>query len=306
MPEEHSGGKPADFFVGLVDFFAILLPGAILTFWVYVCVKHTGGNLAKALPTEGEKNWVTLAAFAVAAYVAGHLLYAIGSLCLDPLYDWWKDNYPPAEWDKLKQKAAKEQSDFKMMETYLRVWSAGATAELERLEADQKFFRGLILGLLFAWPSFLWIWGGAKWAWWGLGLLLVPLLEPLLLKKSGKQKSDKEKPDKEKSDKETLELWGLWIVLIGCVLWFGWFAVMPPTAVPGVPLAQGAAQKSAPETADIPASKVASLLGLGLALSVVRFGQQRQKYSKFVYRAYLVLKLEGPPRTCPPFTEEPV
>ena len=297
MSEEHSAGKPADFFVGLVDFFAILLPGAILIFWVFICVKHTGRNLANVLPTEGEKNWLTLAAFAVAAYVVGHLLYAIGSLCLDPLYDWWKDNYPPQEWNELKKKAAKEQSDFKMMETYLRVWSAGATAEMERLEADQKFFRGLILGLLFAWPSFLWIWGGHKWAWWGLALLLVPLLERLLLKKS-----EKERPNA----KEIFELWGLWIVLIGCLLWFCLFAVIPPTAGPAVPSAQLSAQKSAPGSDEIPASTVACLLGLGLGLSVARFGQQRQKYTKFVYRAYLVLKLEAPPRTGPPVTEERV
>ena len=300
MSEEHSSGKPVDFFVGLVDFFAILLPGAILTFWVYVCLKCTWRDLADVLPTEGEKKWVTLAAFAVVAYIVGHLLYAIGSLCLDPLYDWWKDNYPPEEWNELKRKAAKEQSDFKMMETYLRVWSAGATAEMERLEADQKFFRGVILGLLFAWPSFLGIWGGRKWAWWGLTLLLVPLLAPLLFKKSDNDKSH------ETTNEKTFEFWGLWIVLIGCLLWFCLFAVIPPTTEADMPCAHLAAQKSSPGTAEIPASTVACLLGGGLALSVARFGQLRQKYTKFVYRAYLVLKLEAPPRTRLPVTEERV
>jgi hypothetical protein len=35
MAEGHGDGKPADFFVGLVDFFGVVLPGGILTFWIY-------------------------------------------------------------------------------------------------------------------------------------------------------------------------------------------------------------------------------------------------------------------------------
>lgn len=38
---------------------------------------------------------------------------------------------------------------------------------------------------------------------------------------------------------------------------------------------------------------VAGFLGFGLLLSAVRFGQQRVKYTKFVYCAYLALKKDA-------------
>jgi hypothetical protein len=115
MPEEHSSGKPADFFVGLVDFFAILLPGAILTFWLYKCLEHRGGSLLGFLPDLPE-GWVTFAASAISAYVLGHLLFVIGSLCVDPVYDWWKDSLGPK---KRKELQAKVNADLEEASVYL-------------------------------------------------------------------------------------------------------------------------------------------------------------------------------------------
>jgi hypothetical protein len=45
MAEGAPGGKPADFFIGLVDFFAILLPGAMFAFVLYKCVERWDATL---------------------------------------------------------------------------------------------------------------------------------------------------------------------------------------------------------------------------------------------------------------------
>ncbi len=49
-----------------------------------------------------------------------------------------------------------------------------------------------------------------------------------------------------------------------------------------------------------------AVLFFGLALSLVRFVQQRLKYTKFVYRAYMVLtELRGPSATSAPVQGHP-
>ena len=79
--------KPGDFFVGIVDFFSILLPGAFLAVTVRV-FEHDKWlcKLAEALksPTYNtNEKWV---AFALASYVLGHLVFH-GSAWLDYTYD---------------------------------------------------------------------------------------------------------------------------------------------------------------------------------------------------------------------------
>jgi hypothetical protein len=79
---EGAGGKPADFFVGLVDFFAILLPGAMLAFVLDKRVELSDLSFPRLAFPEG---WTAFAAFALVAYVLGHFVFVVGSLCFDPL-----------------------------------------------------------------------------------------------------------------------------------------------------------------------------------------------------------------------------
>jgi hypothetical protein len=66
--------KPADFFIGVVDFFAILMPGVI-----------AAGLLGTQLGLVPEhRDAIFWVAIFVSGYVLGHLLHAVGSL-LDPL-----------------------------------------------------------------------------------------------------------------------------------------------------------------------------------------------------------------------------
>jgi hypothetical protein len=71
------------FFIGLMDFFSILLPGALLTHLLMgevgpVVLGDRYGTLA------GSQAW---AAFLFASYLFGHLVFLLGSW-LDEFYDW--------------------------------------------------------------------------------------------------------------------------------------------------------------------------------------------------------------------------
>jgi len=72
--------EPQKFFIGVIDFFSILLPGAVLTY--LLMVTHPGIFWARCpLGTEG---WVV---FWFSSYVLGHFLFLIGSCLDDYLYD---------------------------------------------------------------------------------------------------------------------------------------------------------------------------------------------------------------------------
>jgi hypothetical protein len=74
---------PQKLFIGLMDFFSILLPGALLTYLLMdeagtVVLGDSYGKLA------GAEAW---AAFLFASYLFGYLVFLFGSW-LDELYDW--------------------------------------------------------------------------------------------------------------------------------------------------------------------------------------------------------------------------
>lgn len=74
---------PQKIFIGLMDFFSILLPGALLT-WLLMdeVAQAVLGNRYTQLA--GAQAW---AAFLFASYLFGHLIFLIGSW-LDEFYDW--------------------------------------------------------------------------------------------------------------------------------------------------------------------------------------------------------------------------
>jgi ADP-ribose pyrophosphatase YjhB (NUDIX family) len=149
--------KPSDVFVGVIDFFAVLLPGAII---VALAAPHLppfvlGPDGIVPNPT-GSERWV---AFIVAAYAAGHILFFVGSALDSTLYDplrrWAirpekdlafmeaskiKDSFLPAFNDKVV-------NVFQWSKARLRLTAPEALMEVERFEADSKFFRGLLVAL---------------------------------------------------------------------------------------------------------------------------------------------------------------
>lgn len=79
--------KPADFYVGVVDIFSILLPGAVVTWTAWLWFDDPK-LLAKLRLEDGTAAWV---AFVLASYAAGHLVFMLASLVVDASFDKFRD-----------------------------------------------------------------------------------------------------------------------------------------------------------------------------------------------------------------------
>src|SRR6516164_7542581 len=74
--------EPQKFFIGLMDFFSILLPGALLT---YVLMgEATGLTVLGFEKLDRADSW---AIFLFVSYLLGHIVFLVGSW-LDDFYDW--------------------------------------------------------------------------------------------------------------------------------------------------------------------------------------------------------------------------
>ena len=175
--------EPQKFYVGLIDFFSILLPGAVFTY----LVKDTAGPLVLGngyCQLQGTEAWII---FLFASYLLGHFLFLVGSLLDDVAYDPVRkltdkvqitrlingEALAPKPLRLLAQLCFKRQADaaltriLPIKERYLKgieatgavnafQWSKArlalkhpeALAIVNRFEADSKFFRSLIPVLL--------------------------------------------------------------------------------------------------------------------------------------------------------------
>lgn len=189
--------EPQKFFIGLIDFFSIILPGAVL---IYLANDNWPGQLLSLSESE---SWVV---FLVAAYLVGQCLDTLGAFILDA---WFYQimNWRQPAFSRLAEGKEKSELGYKkylptiglhfnfeilrqarrLMESYLdlnRLSSAFSTfqwararliaspsdvlSEFHRLEAMSKFFRSLTIGaaiypflLLLLWLS-LWHWRGER------------------------------------------------------------------------------------------------------------------------------------------------
>lgn len=134
--------KPGDFFVGIIDFFGILVPGTVLLFL------H-GNLLTRYLTLPGASDstvrWVV---FAVGSYVLGHFLMA-ASVALNRLHGFYRAETKDPFYNEVKDKIAvpmkeKKRGDvFYRAFAYVRLKSPSALAEIERQMAEYKMFRSL-------------------------------------------------------------------------------------------------------------------------------------------------------------------
>jgi ADP-ribose pyrophosphatase YjhB (NUDIX family) len=170
--------EPQKLFIGLMDFFSILLPGALLTYAL-------SDRLRPWTPAEPTPRWI---AFLFAAYLIGHFVFLLGSVLLDDhVYDPVRDATRGAQIRRLARGqrrpfivlrglarlvfkenvdaplrqavALKERhlaplgaeasiNAFQWCKARLMLKHPAAIAEVERLEADSKFFRSLLIVLL--------------------------------------------------------------------------------------------------------------------------------------------------------------
>jgi len=158
--------KPSDFMLGLLDFLAILLPGAVATWLLtqYLEQLPPGFGYVRDLgTTESPLPWVVVV---FTSYALGHFVFMAGSR-LDPVYDRWRKRTKPEESDRnysaarelhhrlTPQLAYPELSTLKWARTYILLHAQPACAEIDRLEASSKFFRSMVVVSALAVAHFL-------------------------------------------------------------------------------------------------------------------------------------------------------
>lgn len=183
--------KPADLFIGVIDLFAIILPGAVVSF-VYSDAARTYvfGPITPPLP--GGRWNATV--FAFASYLLGHFMFAVGSKLDDWVGDrlraWrfadkerpllravkqlkWKALPPrfdakragplalsadvtmeldPATFDTLEKSEVVTVNAFQWAKMLVDLHAPSTATEVDRLEADSKFFRTLIVAAVLVAP----------------------------------------------------------------------------------------------------------------------------------------------------------
>lgn len=174
--------KPSDFFIGVVDFFSVICPGALLTYFLVEQLQLYDidlGGIFPAITNDTQKSVV----FLFATYIAGNLIFPVAAFLDKFVYDkirnrLFKRNndicYLKAteireeylqspQWinalvhskrmkdDDKKRIAAKADHTKEIMNTYK--WAQHFIAlkkpelinEIRKLEADSKFFRSLVV-----------------------------------------------------------------------------------------------------------------------------------------------------------------
>jgi len=156
--------KPGDFYIGIIDFFGILVPRAIL---LYLHKNFALDYLGWFSP-QGPELWVV---FAVAAYVTGHFLMAASQVLnkfQEVFYPEKYDPYYKEVREKINLPADVSQNRSNMFYrafAFVRLVSPSGLAEIERQMAEYKLFRSLTLvfALDFIFQVFLNFYSIAMW-----------------------------------------------------------------------------------------------------------------------------------------------
>jgi ADP-ribose pyrophosphatase YjhB (NUDIX family) len=176
--------EPQRLYLGVVDVFATLLPGVVL---VFLLQGDMWSALPSAYRFEGLTGNERLAVFVVGSYLVGHLVFLIGAWWLDEFYDWarghtrnavlsgaarrgklspwigrvlvWlvfkrEDNAAVDRAAAIKREMLKPVqgaaaiNTFQWSKAWLTAESPASLEQVQRFEADSKFFRSLVVVLL--------------------------------------------------------------------------------------------------------------------------------------------------------------
>lgn len=158
--------KPGDAYVGVVELFAILLPGAMLAAAIVVAAGSDAvPQLAPLLATPAA-GWV---AFVFSAYALGHFVFLVSAEIDGLLYDRYRRRAWPKSGDHAYARATAlrcahfpdvpyvahvpgspadvPMNTFNWAQAKLMLEAPAAFADVQRYEADSKFFRSLIVVL---------------------------------------------------------------------------------------------------------------------------------------------------------------
>lgn len=145
--------NPNNFYIGVIDLFAILLPGAIAALAIYF---HYNVGIDAFLNLTGQQGFFSSFLLLFASYLFGHII-SQASAYLDKLYDNLrkKKNETDTRLNLVKsirrENYGNSEKDLSTVNTYdwsvykLQQQAPNAAGEVERYTADSKFFRGLVL-----------------------------------------------------------------------------------------------------------------------------------------------------------------
>jgi hypothetical protein len=148
--------KPSEFHIGVIDFFSILLPGALLTAALIGRFHPELHDPLRTLLAPAGADWV---AFALTSYAGGHFVFLAASLLDGFVYDrfkLWKRFRGGGDHCYKRATAARERffgtteidvpmNSFSWAKSVLRLQAPEALSDVERYEADSKFFRSLVV-----------------------------------------------------------------------------------------------------------------------------------------------------------------
>ncbi len=159
--------KPGDFYLGVTVLFAVILPGAVLAFFLMPYRDLVLGS--RSLPGGDAGAWI---AFGVVTYLLGQVVYIVGSLISEPFEDDW-ERLPIYLRPNTTRSLAELRAEAKpildrlrlgsrhalSVREFVRVRSPDAFIGSERLESEYKLFRSLAVVLVIAaaavhaWPA---------------------------------------------------------------------------------------------------------------------------------------------------------
>lgn len=146
--------QPGNFYLGVIDVFSIMLPGALLAYFLPELVDIS--NLGKLFqqPKESLHEWLI---FLFPAYLFGHIAFLVSSFIDIPYDNRIRPCFYP-EINELEYAAAeviqartigednaKAINTFQWAKALMVLESPEASAEVARLEAASKFFRSLVV-----------------------------------------------------------------------------------------------------------------------------------------------------------------
>lgn len=145
--------KPGDFLLGVLDFFAILLPGSLMS---WLLTQYLPAELVLPFGPGKSDPIVNATALLLSSYLFGHLVFMV-SANLDSVYDSWRTRTKPTTRDKAFQAATElknavnqnlieaDFSTLKWAKIYVQLKAPNVRVEIDRFEADSKFFRSLVV-----------------------------------------------------------------------------------------------------------------------------------------------------------------
>jgi hypothetical protein len=146
--------KPADFFLGALDFFGILVPGVVCLAAILIVDPQTVGPVVKLLPSSGAERTIALA---VSAYLLGYALHVAG-FAVDRLYDamqqraferfYGRELYNRVMSLKKSQLSAEDAnliSGYRWALTNIRMRFPAWAADIDRMTAHTALFRSMTL-----------------------------------------------------------------------------------------------------------------------------------------------------------------